>query len=167
MTWVIRKLKLGITKQDTETNSWNKPRIRFARPKVLIKTCDYRREVLSRHIRSDRATNIPFNLGWRKFVFIQNIILNEMYHRIHRIWLSYRRKKWGNHFYQIAFIYEKKREKFHQWEKYSDCESAFEDQFVTRPYFITSDQINLDISLSISCVFCYSQKLSRPGFAIT
>lgn len=166
MTWVIRKLKLGMTKQDTETNSWNKPRIRFARPKVLIKTCDYRREVLSRHIRSDRATNIPFNLGWRKFVFIQNIILNEIYHRIDRIWLSCRRK-WGKSFLSNCLHSWKKEEKFHQRGKYPDCESAFEDQFVTRPYFITSDQINLDISLSISCVFCYSQKLSRPGFAIT
>lgn len=166
MTWVIRKLKLGMTKQDTETNSWNKPRIRFARPKVLIKTCDYRREVLSRHIRSDRATNIPFNLGWRKFVFIQNIILNEIYHRIDRIWLSCRRK-WGKSFLSNCLHLWKKEEKFHQRGKYPDCESAFEDQFVTRPYFITSDQINLDISLSISCVFCYSPKLSRPGFAIT
>ena len=83
MTWVIRKLRLGITKQDTETNSWNATRIRFARPKVLIRTHDYRESLTwsswpsKIFIRSDRATNIPFNFGWRKFVFIQNIILSE------------------------------------------------------------------------------------------
>jgi len=83
MTWVIRKLKLGITKQDTEINPWNKTRIRFARPKVLIRTHDYCESLTwsskpsKIFIRNDRATNIPFNVGWRKFVFIQNIIFNE------------------------------------------------------------------------------------------
>lgn len=114
-------------------------------------------------IRSDKVTNIPYNTGWRKFVFIRNIILNEMYYRIDRIWLSRLGKKGRKSLFFSNYLHLwKKRENIHEWGKYPDCESAFKDQFVTRPYSITSDQINLDISLSISCVFCYSQKESRP-----
>lgn len=114
-------------------------------------------------IRSDKATNIPYNVGWRKFVFIRNIILNEMYYRTDRIWLSCPGKKGEKKFFFFKFpSFMIKRENIHEWGKYPDCESTFKDQFVTRPYSITSDQINLDISLSISCDFCYSPKESRP-----
>lgn len=117
MTWVIRKLKLGITKQDTEINPWNKTRIRFARPKVLIRTHDYCESLTwsskpsKIFIRNDRATNIPFNVGWRKFVFIQNIILNECTIELIEFgFLVVGKREKKSFFFQITFIYEKKRE---------------------------------------------------------
>ena len=41
MTRVIKKLKLGIIKQDTETNPRRKTRIQFVRPKILFWTSNF------------------------------------------------------------------------------------------------------------------------------
>lgn len=171
MTEVIKKLKLGIIKHYTKGNLAQVP-IQFTRPEVLIWR-DINEEILiffswkmwdpwmSECTTFTWLSSYGYSVKCTRFIFHFEFFCLRIYHTLkEKDIFSLERKIRIEIMRNIVFTGSRGK------EIYRDCKSAFEDQFVTRVYSITSDQTKIWIFLYQFHVFLLFLQWITPGFRL-
>lgn len=158
MTEVIKKLKLGIIKHYTKGNLAQVP-IQFTRPEVLIWR-DINEEIL---IFFSWKMWDPWMSECTTFTWLPSYGYSVKCTRFIIHWRKRTSFPWKEEIrieIMRNIVFTGSRGK----EIYRDCKSAFEDQFVTRVYSITSDQTKIWIFLYQFHVFLLFLQWITPGF---
>lgn len=170
MTEVIKKLKLGIIKHYTKGNLAQVP-IQFTRPEVLIWR-DINEEILiffPERCGIPECQNVLPSLDYQATDILLNVqhlfsissFFVRIYHTLkEKGHLFLGKKKLVLTSWETVFTGSRGK------EIYRDCKSAFEDQFVTRVYSITSDQTKIWIFLYQFHVFLLFLQWITPGFRL-
>lgn len=169
MTEVIKKLKLGIIKHYTKGNLAQVP-IQFTRPEVLIWR-DINEEILiffPERCGIPECQNVLPSLDYQATDILLNVqdlfsILSFFVYEFIIHWRKRTSFPWKEEIrieIMRNIVFTGSRGK----EIYRDCKSAFEDQFVTRVYSITSDQTKIWIFLYQFHVFLLFLQWITPGF---